>query len=80
MNRCVPLVQVHIGFLADQVGITTPDTLYLGEGVHDLLLSIDVGVEETKDELEVRLLSGDERLSMGQRCFREANNLNGLMR
>jgi hypothetical protein len=56
----IPLVQVNIGLLADQVGVTTTDTLYLGEGVHDLLLSIDVGVEETQDELEVRLFAGDE--------------------
>ncbi len=57
----VPLVQIHIGLFAHQVGVTASDTLYLGEGVHDLLLAIDVGVEETKDKLEVRLLSRDER-------------------
>lgn len=53
----IPLVQVHIGFLAHQVGVSTSDALDFGEGVHDLLLAIDVGVEETKNELEVRLLS-----------------------
>jgi len=58
---CVPLVQVHIGFLADQVGVTATDTLDLGQGVHDLLLSVDIGVEKTKDELEVRLFAADER-------------------
>lgn len=46
---CVPLVQVDIGLLADQVGVTTTDTLDLGEGVHHLLLAINVGVEETQD-------------------------------
>ena len=51
------LVQVNIGLLADQVGVTTTDTLDLGQGVHDLLLAIDVGVQKTQDELEVRLLS-----------------------
>lgn len=40
----IPLVKVHIGLLADKVGVTTTDTLDLGEGVHHLLLSIDVGV------------------------------------
>jgi len=47
------LVQVDIGLLADKVGIATPDTLDLGQGVHDLLLSIDIGVEETQNELEI---------------------------
>jgi hypothetical protein len=54
------LVQVNIGLLADQVGVTATDTLDLGQGVHDLLLAIDVGVQKTQDELEVRLLSRDE--------------------
>lgn len=56
----IPLVQIDIGFFANQVGVTASNTLDLGEGVHDLLLAIDVGVEETKNELEVRLLSRDE--------------------
>lgn len=47
-----PLVQVDIGFLADQVGVATADTLDAGQGVHDLLLAIDVGVEKTKDVLD----------------------------
>jgi hypothetical protein len=57
----VPLVEIDIGLLADQVGITTSNTLDLGQGVHDLLLSINVRVEETKDELEIRLFAADER-------------------
>jgi hypothetical protein len=32
----IPLVEIDIGLLAHQVGITTSDTLYLGQGVHDL--------------------------------------------
>jgi len=43
----VPLVEVDVGLLADQVGVAAPDTLDLGQGVHDLLLAIDVGVEQT---------------------------------
>lgn len=58
---CIPLVQVDIGLLADEVGVTATDTLDLGEGVNDLLLAGDVGVEKTKDELEVRLLPRYER-------------------
>jgi hypothetical protein len=75
----LPLVEIDIGLLADQVGVSatyTPtqllrrghgaelkagNVLDLGEGVHDLLLAINIGVEETQNELEVRLLSGDER-------------------
>ena len=56
----VPLVQVHIGLLAHQIAVSTTDTLDLSQGVHDLLLAIDVGVEETQDELEVRLFAGNE--------------------
>lgn len=59
-GRHIPLVQVHIGFLADQIGVATTDTLDLCQCVHDLLLAIDVGVEKSKDELEVRLLTRHE--------------------
>jgi hypothetical protein len=47
----LPLVQINICFLADEVGITTTDALDLGKGVHDLALSINVSVEETQDVL-----------------------------
>ena len=53
----IPLRQVDISLLADEIGVTATDTLDLGQGVHDFLLSIDVGIEKTKDELEVRLLA-----------------------
>ena len=56
----IPFVQVHIGFFANQVRVTASDALDLGEGVHDLLLAVDIGVEKPKNELEVRLLSRDE--------------------
>lgn len=49
------LVQVDIGLLADEVGVAATDTLDLGEGVDNLLLAVNVGVEQTQDELEVRL-------------------------
>lgn len=63
----IPLIQVHIGFFANQVGVTASNALDLGEGVHDFLLAIDIGVEKTEDELEVRLLSRDERCISCQR-------------
>lgn len=84
--ECVPLVEVNIGLLANQVGVTTSDTLYLGERVlycvlvlrcggfvsspsqdcgcapyHDLLLSLNIGVQKSENELKVRLLAGYER-------------------
>jgi len=34
----IPLVEIDIGLLADQVGVTTSNTLYLGQGVHDLFV------------------------------------------
>jgi hypothetical protein len=55
------LVQIDIGLLADQVRVSATDTLDLGQGVHNLLLSVNIGVEKTENELEVRLLSRDER-------------------
>jgi hypothetical protein len=39
---CVPLAEVNIGLLADQVGVAATDTLDLGQGVHDLLLAINL--------------------------------------
>lgn len=39
MGNGIPLVEVDIGLLADQVGVSATDTLDLGQGVHDLLLS-----------------------------------------
>ena len=62
----VPLVEVNIGLLADQVGVTTTNTLDLGQGVHDFLFAIDVGVEQTDNVLEVRLLAGYERCKWKQ--------------
>jgi hypothetical protein len=46
------LGQIDIGLFADQVGVSATDTLDLGQGVHDLLLAIDVCVQQTDDELE----------------------------
>jgi hypothetical protein len=55
-----PLVQVDIGLLADQVGETTTNTLDVSQGVHDLTLTINVGVEETQDVLELVLVRDDD--------------------
>lgn len=41
-GEVVPLVEVDVGLLADQVAVAATDTLDLGQGVHDLLLAIDL--------------------------------------
>ena len=46
------LAEIDIGLLADQVGVSATDTRDLGQGVHDLLLAIDVCVQQTDDVLE----------------------------
>lgn len=57
----VPLVQIDIGLLADQVGVSAADTLDLGQGVHNLLLSVDIGVEKTENLPIVSILSNPSR-------------------
>jgi hypothetical protein len=56
----LPLVKIDISLLADQVRVTTSDTLYLGQGVHDLLLPLDIGIEKTQNELKVRFFTTDK--------------------
>ena len=62
-NGNVPLAEINIGLLADQVGVAATNTLDLGQGVHDVLLAVNIGVEQTQNVLEVRLLAGHERCS-----------------
>ena len=86
----IPLIEIDVRLLADQVAVAAAHALDFGQGVHDLLFAIDlvssvlaisltvlrtnfiaillalagetyVGVEETQDELEVRLLARNER-------------------
>lgn len=52
VSGAIPLVQIDIGLFANQVGVAATDTLDSGQGVHNLLLAIDVGVEETENELD----------------------------
>jgi hypothetical protein len=35
----LPLVEINICLFAHQVGVAAADTLYLGQGIHNLLLS-----------------------------------------
>ena len=57
MRKDVPLVQVHVRLLADNVGVPPANTLDFGEGVHDLALAINVGVEETQNVLSAQSVS-----------------------
>jgi len=53
------LVEVDVGLLADEIGVATTDTLDLCQGVHDLALAVDIGVEEAEDVLELLVLLGE---------------------
>lgn len=57
----LPFVQVNVGFLANQIGVSSPYPLDLRQGVHNLLFAIDVGIEDTKDELKVAFLARYKR-------------------
>jgi len=48
-----PLVKVDIGLLADKVGVTTTNTLDLSQGVHDFAFTVNIGVKETENVLEL---------------------------
>lgn len=58
----VPLVEVDFGLAADETGVTATATFDGGQGEHDLLTTINVGVEETEDVLEAALLGNVHRL------------------
>jgi hypothetical protein len=49
----VPLVQINISLLAGNVGITTTNTLDGSQSNHNLVLTINVGVEETQNVLKL---------------------------
>jgi hypothetical protein len=38
----LPLVEVDVGLLADQIGVAATDTLYLGQCVHNFLLAYSI--------------------------------------
>ena len=46
------LVEIDIGLLAHEVGVSTTDTLDLSQGEHDLVLAVDIGVEQTENVLD----------------------------
>ena len=55
MSR-VPLADIHLSLLAHSSGETATNTLDGCQGVDDLLLAINVGVEDTQNVLEFSLV------------------------
>lgn len=64
-GRGAPLVDVHLGLLAADVGEAAADTPDGGQREHDLLLAVDVGVQHTQNVL--KLIGGDQGLRRGGR-------------
>lgn len=62
MSKEEPFVHIDVGLLAHDVGEATANTLDGGERKHNLLLTIDIRVENTKNMLEI--LVCDQRLRM----------------
>ena len=50
---CSPLPEVDLCLFADDVAEPPADTLDGGHGIHDVLLAIHIGVENTQDVLEI---------------------------
>lgn len=48
-----PFIQINIRLLTNQIRVSASHALDLRERVHDLLLPVDIGIEQTEDELEV---------------------------
>merc|ERR1719158_49440 len=49
-----PLVKRDVSLLENKVGVPTSDTLDRGQSKHDIGLSLNVGVQHTKNVLKVR--------------------------
>lgn len=53
---CLPLVQIDLSLLANNVGKSATNTLNGGQGIHNLLSAIDVRVQNTENVLELLLV------------------------
>ncbi len=73
----IPLVHVNVGLLADQVGKATANTLDLGQGVHDLVLTIDVGVEDTQNVLKLLFINHESLDRFKDKTFARVRNTHG---
>lgn len=59
----LPLVEIDIGLLADDVRVTTSHSLNPRQSEHDLVLSIDVGVQQTENVLELNICGAQQLLA-----------------
>lgn len=46
-----PLVEINVCLFANNVRVSPPNTLNLGQSVHDFAFAIDVRIEQTQDVL-----------------------------
>ena len=58
----VPLVHINFSLAANNTSITTTAALDGGEGKHDLLATINIGVEQTQNVLKATLFRNVHRL------------------
>jgi hypothetical protein len=47
------LLEINLSLLHSEIGKATTTALDVGQGVHDLLVSLNVGVEDTQNVLEI---------------------------
>lgn len=62
-----PLCHVDFGLFTDQVRVSSADTFDGGQGEHDLVLSVNIGVKETQNVLEASLIFGNDDGLLGLR-------------
>ena len=53
----IPLAEINLSLLADSSSKTTTNTLDRGQSIHNLLLTINVGIENTENVLEFTLVN-----------------------
>ena len=74
----LPLADIDLSLLAHSGGETATNTLNRGKGVDDLLLAINVGVEDTKNVLELSLVNKTLQETVRHtnvRCDAERNHI-----
>ena len=57
LESALPSRNIDLGLLAHGHGETTTNTLDRGQGIDDLLLSINISVQNTKNVLELSLVN-----------------------
>jgi hypothetical protein len=64
----LPLVEVDLGNLENEVGESSADTLDDSEGERNLVLSVDVGILHTKNVLKVISVLNNEACLYKENC------------